>query len=122
MIKLIELTKNNKYDKSMTVSFIEKTSHNVVASVKDKYRCEIEKLGNGDWAGDSNVKVYCNCSDFQFRWAYVLDQHKALLHPENFVLEPPKNKNPGMTVGACKHLAAVARELVGKKDKNGELS
>lgn len=52
----------------------------------------------------SKVKVYCNCDDFQFRWAYVLHKFNALIAPQNFVLLPPKQTNPNMTVGCCKHI------------------
>jgi len=114
-IKLIELTRNHKQEE-IPVDFIIKNSKEIVANVKNKYRCEIVKTDkNSNWNSDTPVKVYCSCPDFQFRWAYVLDKHRALLHPESFVLEPPKEKNPGMRIGACKHLAAVARQLLNKK-------
>ena len=114
MIKLIELTKNQKQE-YMKIDYVMKTSKNIVATVKDKYRCEIINTSNGAWGAETPVKVYCSCHDFQFRWAYVLHQHKALLYTENFVLEPPKHRNPGMVVGACKHLAAVANDLLSDK-------
>jgi len=112
MIKLSELFKNQKSEE-IKVDFVVKTGNEVVATVKDKYRCEIISTATeSGWYMDTPVKVYCSCPDLQFRWAYVLDKHKALLHPEQFVLEPPKEKNPGMKTGACKHLAAVAKKLV----------
>jgi len=115
MIKLTELTKNQKPEE-IEVDFVIKTDKQVVATVKNKYRCEIESSESG-WTADTKVKVFCSCPDFQFRWAYVLWKHDALLHPDSFVLEPPKEKNPGMKVGACKHLAAVARELLKTEKK-----
>ena len=112
MIKLSELFKNQKPEE-IKVDFIIESDNEVVATVKDKYRCEIQNAdAENGWHMNTPVKVYCSCPDLQFRWAYVLDKHKALLHPEQFVLEPPKEKNPGMRTGACKHLAAVARKLI----------
>lgn len=52
----------------------------------------------------SLVRVYCNCDDFKFRWAYVLHKFEALIAPQNFILLPPKQTNPNMTVGCCKHI------------------
>ena len=55
-------------------------------------------------AQNSKVKVYCNCENFKFQWAYVLYKHDALIAPQNFVLLPPKQTNPNMNVGCCKHI------------------
>lgn len=52
----------------------------------------------------SLVKVFCNCDDFKFRWAYVLHKFDALIAPQNFILLPPKQTNPNMTIGCCKHI------------------
>lgn len=53
---------------------------------------------------NSLVRVYCNCDDFKFRWAYVLHKFDGLIAPQNFILLPPKITNPNMTVGCCKHI------------------
>lgn len=53
---------------------------------------------------NSRVKVFCNCDDFKFRWAYVLHKFNALIAPQNFVLLPPKQTNPNMEIGCCKHI------------------
>ena len=55
-------------------------------------------------AANSKVRVACTCDDFKFRWAYILYQRGALLHPNRFVLEPPKITNPNMEINACKHI------------------
>lgn len=52
----------------------------------------------------SGVKVFCNCDNFKFQWAYVLHKHDALIAPQNFILLPPKQTNPNLTVGCCKHI------------------
>ena len=113
MVKLIQITKNIKQQNEIPITFVVKNDNEIVANVEDKYRCEISKADNSKgWAADTPVKVFCSCPDFQFRWAYVLYEHSTLLHPDSFVLEPPKKTNPGMKLGACKHLNAVARELL----------
>ena len=65
------------------------------------------------FAPNSRVKVYCNCDNFKFQWAYVLYKHNALIAPQNFVLLPPKQTNPNMDVGCCKHIK-VFLELANK--------
>ena len=52
----------------------------------------------------SKVKVFCNCDNFKFQWAYVLHKHDALIAPQNFILLPPKITNPNQAVGCCKHI------------------
>lgn len=52
----------------------------------------------------SEVKLFCNCDDFKFRWAWVLNEHNALLSPQNFVLTPPKIMNKTHDLGCCKHI------------------
>ena len=113
MVKIIQLTSNDKQQDDMSVAFITKNDKEIVATVENKYRCEILKTDNIDyWNNNTNVKVFCSCSDFQFRWAYTLYKHGALLYAENFVLTPPKIKNPGNKVGACKHINATIRKLL----------
>lgn len=63
----------------------------------------------------SKVKVFCNCDNFKFQWAYVLFKHDALIAPQNFILLPPKQTNPNLAVGCCKHIK-VFLELKYKAD------
>lgn len=53
---------------------------------------------------NSNIKVFCNCDNFKFQWAYVLHKHNALIAPQNFILLPPKQTNPNLDIGCCKHI------------------
>ena len=53
---------------------------------------------------NTKIKAYCNCDDFKFRWAYVLHKFDGLIAPQNFILLPPKQTNPNMEVGCCKHI------------------
>ena len=63
----------------------------------------------------SDIKVACTCDDFQFRWAFVLNEKGALLNPKKYVLEPPKKTNPDNVMNACKHIHAfIKNELDGK--------
>ena len=57
----------------------------------------------------SQVRVNCSCDDFQFRWAWVLDQRGALLDRGRFVLTPPNVTNPTHKLGACKHVNEFIR-------------
>jgi len=114
MIKLNQILINQKQIDEIPVDFTNVTKEDAVATVNNKYRCEIVKNDDDKWSSDSEIKVYCSCPDFQFRWAYVLSKNNALLNASSFVLEPPKEKNPGMKVGACKHLAAMAKRLIEK--------
>ena len=63
---------------------------------------------------NSLVRVYCNCDDFKFRWAYVLHKRDALLAPTTFILTPPKITNTAQDIGCCKHL----KVFLEKKFKN----
>ena len=53
---------------------------------------------------NTKVKVYCNCDNFKFQWAYVLHKYDSLIAPQNFILLPPKIKNPTLEIGCCKHI------------------
>jgi hypothetical protein len=53
---------------------------------------------------NTKVKVYCNCDNFKFQWAYVLNKYSALIAPQNFILLPPKQTNPDLKIGCCKHI------------------
>lgn len=57
----------------------------------------------------SQIRVSCSCDDFQFRWAWVLDQRGALLDRGRFVLTPPNVTNPEHKLGACKHVNEFIR-------------
>ncbi len=52
----------------------------------------------------SNLRVYCSCHDFKFRWAYPLSLEGALMHPNDFQLTPAKITNPDNLTNACKHI------------------
>ncbi len=70
-----------------------------------------------EMSNTSNVKVKCSCSDFKFRWAYVLSAKDALLSPGEFQLTPPNKTNPDQTMNACKHIHAFIKNEMDDKLK-----
>ena len=73
-----------------------------------------------DYAGteglDNKVQVYCTCKDFQFRSAYILNQHKSLFRSDatearlgRAITEAPKSKTA--TSLLCKHAYAALSYL-----------
>lgn len=65
----------------------------------------------------SHVQLHCDCKFFAFNLAFGLHQHTSLLHPESFVLVPPKSKNTSLVLSGCKHVIKVAREIYARKAK-----
>lgn len=61
---------------------------------------------------DTEVQVYCNCSDFIYRRAYCLYKEGSLLIPEGFVLEPPEKTNPTCNEKICKHASYALKYLI----------
>ena len=76
------------------------------------YTVKVE-MDTPDLIQTSNIRCCCSCDDFQFRWAWVLDQRGALLDRSRYVLTPPVVKNPKFILGACKHINEFIRnELI----------
>ena len=63
----------------------------------------------------SRVQIQCDCKFFTYNLAFGLHQHTSLLHPESFVLVPPKSKNTSLVLSGCKHVIKVAREIYARK-------
>lgn len=82
-----------------------KTLNGFVVSKKTEkiYRMQI-LMDTDDLTNDTKGAYYCDCQEFMYRCAYVLYTKKALLHPNLFVLTPPKVTNPNREVKLCKHL------------------
>ena len=107
------LMKNIKEDDTMVVDLKQETPDFYSASVNDKYTVQVKNLTMAiGWTSEAKVKVDCECADFMYRWSYVLGKHDALLYPNKYVNEPPKKTNPGLKIGACKHVGKVLRELL----------
>ena len=111
MINWRVLTKNISQKDMADFGEFRETSHGnhilsgfVVSKGSGKaYAIQIQ-MDTEKFSPNSRVKVYCNCDNFKFQWAYVLHKHDALIAPQNFVLLPPKQTNPNMDVGCCKHI------------------
>lgn len=70
---------------------------------------------NNNWSGNE-VEVYCDCADFKFRSAYILNQNNSLfvtnrtkLALGSAITEKPKTKTA--TSFLCKHAYAVIKWL-----------
>ena len=66
----------------------------------------------------NKVKIYCDCADFKYRSAYLLDQHDSLFLTSKIksalgpaVKDAPKGKNPKTSM-LCKHAYAALNYLV----------
>ena len=66
---------------------------------------------------NNKVKIYCDCADFKYRSAYVLNQHEALFLNSKIqsalgpaVSDAPRGKHP--TSLLCKHAFAALNYLV----------
>ena len=66
---------------------------------------------------NNKVKIYCDCADFKYRSAYVLNQHEALFLNSKIqsalgpaVSDAPRGKHP--TSLLCKHAYAALNYLV----------
>jgi hypothetical protein len=76
---------------------------------KNRYTPEIEVYTATGIHITSPVKIFCNCDSFKFEFAYAVAKYDSLLHPENFILHRPKEKNQFVTASGCKHIIALAK-------------
>ena len=108
MISLQDLAKQPKDYNTMvarkTGSTLNKVEGVVINKKSGKGYNVVISMDTEEMQPNSMLKVYCNCDDFKFRWAYVLDQKDALLFPSKFRLDPPKSTNPDQVMNACKHI------------------
>lgn len=58
--------------------------------------------------------VSCSCDDFRFVWEHALFRQKAAAKEYTEGFGPPNDKNPKMIPGCCKHIYAVALDLISK--------
>ena len=112
MVKITQLLQNTKDEDKINVSLKKETATFYSASVNDKYTVQVNKENKMEWTAQTPVKVDCSCADFMYRWSYVLRKNDGLLYPAKYVNEPPKHKNPGMEIGACKHVNKVLKEIL----------
>lgn len=67
-----------------------------------------------EFYADNKVKVSCSCEDHLYRWEYALARKKAsyITYSNG---ERPKDTNPKMVAGCCKHCIALYATLRAKK-------
>lgn len=70
---------------------------------------------SNNWSGNE-VEIYCDCADFKFRSAYILNQNKSLFTTNRIkialgsaITDKPKTKTA--TSLLCKHAYAVVKWL-----------
>lgn len=85
----------------------------IVINKKSQHAYNIQvEMNTENLEPTSEIRVSCSCDDFQFRWAWVLDQRGALLNRNHYVLTPPNVTNPTHKLGACKHINEFIRNYL----------
>jgi len=86
----------------------------VTSETGHTHKVYIQTLPVADLSGPA--KVYCDCNDFKFRCAYVLEQHGSLLRSPRTdsklgeaVTTAPKSQSG---TALCKHALAAVQELL----------
>lgn len=69
-----------------------------------KYVTTIEVLSKG-------CIVSCSCDDFKYTWEYALTKRGSAV-AEYSNGEPPVDRNPSLVPGGCKHIYAMASQLI----------
>ena len=71
---------------------------------------------------NSPVKVFCTCESFKYEFANAVFRAGSLLKSVNFVrsiISRPKEKNQYNVPSGCKHIVALARQVIKIKPKRG---
>ena len=105
-----QLTNKIKSINIQDINIIEKFNNIFITSVANEHSVEIQVL-DPILSVKSPVKLYCDCEFFQYNLAFSLYKNNSLLHPEKFVLKPPKKKNVSMQLSGCKHIILVSQSL-----------
>jgi len=72
----------------------------------------VEILAHGSsLTANTPVEIFCDCEFFKYNLAFGLSKVGSLLHPESFVLVPPKSKNMHLTLSGCKHIILMAQTV-----------
>ena len=112
-----EIQKESILDKFKRMFFRDKSMMNI-HYVIFKFKV-ISNTGNehtGTEGLENKVQIYCTCRDFQFRSAYILNQHKSLFRSDatearlgRAITEAPKKGHS--TSLLCKHAYAALNYL-----------
>jgi len=92
----------------------------IINATTNKYQQEIE-IKNGLHL-NSEVKVFCNCESFKYEFANAVFRAGSLIRPLSVfrsIVSRPKEKNQYNIPCGCKHIVALARNII-KNKKIGE--
>jgi hypothetical protein len=123
MIPVSKLLGPIKDEKTMEIreTYDPECAHYIVVNKKSNHGYNVKFITdkpNNSITPTCNVKVSCNCDNFQFMYAYVLYKNDGLYNPHRLVLTPPVEKNPNMIIGACKHVKlALYRKMTNNVQK-----
>jgi hypothetical protein len=93
----------------------------IIHASTDKYQQEIE-IQDKVIHLNSPVKVFCTCESFKYEFANAVFRAGSLLKSINFVrsiISRPKEKNQYNVPSGCKHIVALARQVIKIKPKRG---
>ncbi|HOD61966.1 MAG TPA: hypothetical protein PKG96_07690 [Bacilli bacterium] len=93
----------------------------IIHASTDKYQQEME-IQDEIIHLNSPVKVFCTCESFKYEFANAVFRAGSLLKSINFVrsiISRPKEKNQYNVPSGCKHIVALARQVIKIKPKRG---
>jgi|ADurb_Total_1113_FD_contig_91_54562_length_947_multi_2_in_0_out_0_2 hypothetical protein len=93
----------------------------IIHASTDKYQQEME-IQDEIIHLNSPVKVFCTCESFKYEFANAVFRAGSLLKSVNFVrsiISRPKEKNQYNVPSGCKHIVALARQVIKIKPKRG---
>jgi hypothetical protein len=93
----------------------------IIHANTDKYQQDIE-IQDEVIHLNSPVKVFCSCESFKYEFANAVFRAGSLLKSLSFVrsiVSRPKEKNQYNVPSGCKHIVALARQVIKVKPKRG---
>jgi hypothetical protein len=93
----------------------------IIHASTDKYQQEME-IQDEIIHLNSPVKVFCTCESFKYEFANAVFRAGSLLKSVKFVrsiISRPKEKNQYNVPSGCKHIVALARQVIKIKPKRG---
>jgi len=94
----------------------------IIHANTDKYQQEME-IQDEILHLNSPVKVFCTCESFKYEFANAVFRAGSLLKATSFVrsiISRPKEKNQYNVPSGCKHIVALARQIIKMKPKRGQ--
>jgi hypothetical protein len=93
----------------------------IIHASTDKYQQEME-IQDEIIHLNSPVKVFCTCESLKYEFPNAVFRAGSLLKSVNFVrsiISRPKEKNQYNVPSGCKHIVALARQVIKIKPKRG---